>query len=283
MRKVIVTGGAGFIGTHLLHALQNLADAEALDLALPGGIDILDRKAVERAVACADTVIHLAAVSSVGEALANPSRCAAVNVDGTRTVLEAARKARVRRVVFASSAAVYGEARKGWASRESDRLAPACIYGHTKRLGEQVVEEYAGRNRSAVALRFFNVYGPSQLGGVVPAMLRAAASGEPIYIHGSPDVSRDFVHVRDVVRAIIHYAFDFHGTGVYNVGTGKTTTLGTLAAAVCMLTRSKSSIRVTPTQDCGVRRSLASTEKAARTGFSAQHSLRQGLVELIPF
>ena len=283
MRKVIVTGGAGFIGTHLLHALQNLADAEALDLALPGGVDILDRKAVEKAVTCADTVIHLAAVSSIGEALDNPSRCAAVNVDGTRTVLEAASKARVRRVVFASSAAVYGDARKGWASREVDRPAPACIYGHTKLLGEKAVEDYAGKNRSAVALRFFNVYGPSQVGGVVPAMLRAAASGEPIYIHDSPDVSRDFVNVRDVVRAIIHYAFDFHGAGVYNVGTGKSTTLGTLAAAVCMLTRSSSRISVIPSQASGVRRSLASTEKSIRSGFYAQHSLRQGLADLTPF
>lgn len=283
MRKVIVTGGAGFIGTHLLHALQNLADAEALDLALPGGIDILDRKAVEKAVACADTVIHLAAVSSVGEALANPSRCAAVNVDGTRTVLEAARKARVRRVVFASSAAVYGEVRKGWASAESDRPAPACIYGRTKLLGEKAVEEYNGRSRSAVALRFFNVYGPNQVGGVVPTMLRAAASGGPIYIHDSPDVSRDFVNVRDVVRAIIHYAFDFHGTGVYNVGTGNRTTLGTLAAAVCMLTKSRSTITVISSHNCGVRRSLAATQKSRRSGFYAQHSLRQGLADLTPF
>lgn len=288
--NVLVTGGCGFIGSHVVQALQTLASVRILDLAHtpahgPGmSADIRDEDALEAAMRSADVVIHLAAISDIVRAQADPAKCIDVNVAGTRLVARYAERAGVRRLVFASSAAVYGRATGGRPSAETDEPNPSCVYGWSKLSGEKALAQFNRRGGSAISLRFFNVYGPGQRRGVVPSMLAAATAGTPLVVHGGGDVRRDFVAVRDVVRAILYFALDAHQIpGIVNVGTGTATSLESLADSILMLTKSKSGVLVDRSAKYGVRESRACTLAARRKGFTTQHSLRQGLVELISF
>lgn len=287
---MLVTGGCGFIGSHVVQALQNLASVRIIDSAYTKahgrGIsaDIRDEDALEAALRGADVVIHLAAISDIARAQADPAKCMDVNATGTRVLARYAERAGVRRLVFASSAAVYGRTTSGRPSAETDEPNPSCVYGWSKLSGEKALAQFNRRGGSAISLRFFNVYGPGQKRGVVPAMLAAATAGTPLVVHGGGDVRRDFVAVRDVVRSILYFALDAHQIpGTVNVGTGIATSLESLADSILMLTKSKSGVLVDRSAKYGVKESRACTLAARRKGFTTQHSLRQGLVELIPF
>lgn len=258
--RVLVTGGAGFIGHHLVQWLVNRGYAvQVLDNGRTGYLDrfgtasasgpvtvrvgdVTRAADVEAACEGVDFVVHLAAQVSVIESMDRPGETWAVNVYGTAVVLEAARRQGVRRVVFASSCAVYGD---GWEPpfREDQPPGPTSPYGLSKWMGEQLAEFYTRVfGLPVVTLRLFNVYGPGQradspYASVVPRFLEAVRRGVPMTIYGTGDQTRDFIFVEDVARIVEKALHTPAADGlVVNVGTGRPTSVNDLARVVQDLT-----------------------------------------------
>jgi nucleoside-diphosphate-sugar epimerase len=250
-RHVLVTGGAGFIGSHLVEALVRLgASVRVLDdmttgrrenLAPAGAIEliegsILDRALVERSVRGCRFLFHHAALVSVPESVACPQRYHEVNATGTLTVLEAARQAAVERVVFAGSSSVYGDGSDS-PSAETTAASPRSPYAATKLAAEGLVSAYsAALDLDAVTLRYFNVFGPRQsaegsYAAVVSAFARSIRAGSAPTIFGDGEQSRDFTFVANVVHANLLAARSAGATrgAVMNVGSGRRTTVSELA------------------------------------------------------
>lgn len=257
-RTWLVTGAAGFIGSHLVEALlglgqrvvglddlstgfrRNLRAATAAHPEAAGRFrlvrgDVRAADACRTACAGADIVLHQAAIASVPLSIEDPARTHAVNVGGTLTLLAAARDAGVRRVVQASSSAIYGDLR-GVPHREDRIGAPLSPYALSKLQAEEWADLF-GRlyGLEAVGLRYFNVFRPRQdpAGGyaaVIPAWTRALLLGKPCVVHGDGSTTRDFVPVEDVVQAnLLAAVADLpSGARVFNVGAGRSTSLGKL-------------------------------------------------------
>lgn len=247
----LVTGGLGYIGSYAVRdlvergwrvrILDNRYRSDprtAQELAEIPGVDVIEGDVryahmVESAVRGAEAVVHLAAVC-MNKSIADPTESLDVNLMGTQNILDAAARAGVRRIVYASSASVYGDP-KSLPMRESDALAPITPYCIAKLAGEQMLSFYAQRSgMSWLALRFFNVYGPGQpvdayYTSVVLTFLNRIARGEAPVIDGRGEQSMDFVHVEDVASAI-GMALDSRATGeALNVGTGTQTSIAQLA------------------------------------------------------
>jgi UDP-glucose 4-epimerase len=266
--RVLVTGGAGFVGSHLCELLlERGAHVVALDDLSTGRLAnlraILDhpRFAFERLglaapglaalVSRAERIFHLGAVVGVRRVLADPRATWRTNVEGTRALLAAAAAARVP-CLFASSSEVYG-ARRDVPFRETDRPLqgtssdPRWVYARSKLLGEELVRELLGAaGVPGVVARLFNVVGPRQSaehGMVLPSFVEQAVSGQPITIFGSGAQTRAFLHVRDAVEALLGLAETAAGFEVVNVGRAEETSIGELAELVRDVTGSRSEIR----------------------------------------
>ena len=238
----LVTGGAGFIGSHLVSSLlqkghsvalldnfssgrrENLAGLEKAELAEG---DVRDFDLVSRLAQGADLVFHLAAVVSVLTSLENPQDTWEVNLKGTYNVLEAARRARVKRVIFISSSAVYGEYPK-LPFKETFPLQPESPYALSKWMGEELCSLYWRLYKlETVALRLFNVYGPrqnpfSQYANAIPNFTQRLLSSQTPTVYGDGSQTRDFVYVEDVVRAVELAARSKKAVGgAFNVASGK--------------------------------------------------------------
>lgn len=250
-QRVLVTGGAGFIGSHITDALvragarvrvlddlssgfrENLADV-AGDVELVEG-SILDEDTVTAAVRGVDAICHQAAQLEIIRCIEEPLEDLRSNAEGTLRVLEAARVCGVRRVVWASSACVYGQA-QAELQPESHPTSPNWPYGVSKLAAEHYARLYHELHGvSTTALRYSIVYGPREwYGRVLTAFLRRALDGQPPVIWGGRQ-QRDFVHVSDVVAANLALLADqrFEGSRVFNVSTGRGTRIRDLAALVC--------------------------------------------------
>ncbi len=253
--KALVTGGAGFIGSHLVRACVEAGDdVRVLDDFSTGSSDhlsgvldaveliegsVTDAAKLRTAVADCDVVYHHAAWASVIQSLENPIRAHEVNVIGTLQVLEAARQSRVRRVIYASSSAVYGDSNRLPLAEEGP-LNPLSPYALHKRTGEGYCELYRKlHGLDCIALRYFNVYGPrqnpsSQYAAVVPLFLRAVLKGDAPTVDGDGQQTRDFVNVQDVVaanRAAAQISRD-QLESVYNIASGERTSLLQLLEAL---------------------------------------------------
>ena len=293
--KVLITGGAGFIGSHLVEAFQGRAAVRILDNFRSGhrrnlvGLDvevmegsILDRDLVARALREVDYVFHLAALVSVPESVAKPHECVAINVTGLLNVLELAAAAGVRKLCFASSAAVYGDD-PVVPKREDMRPEPRSPYAVTKLDGEYYCRQFAEAGRlETAAVRFFNVFGPRQdpsgpYGAAVPIFFRDACASLPLRIFGDGGQTRDFIAVRDIASALEFVALREGLTGVFNAGYGGQTTILELAQRIIALTGSRSPIEFAPPRAGDVRHSRASIERLCAVGWSPAGSLEQGL------
>jgi UDP-glucose 4-epimerase len=293
--KFLVTGGAGFIGAHLVRRLQSHAPVNVLDNLSTGQRDrlvglechffegsILDPKLLSQALRDVTHVFHLAAMVSVAESVSNPTDCQQINVEGTRQVLEAAAQAGAKRCVLASSCAIYGND-PAMPKTESLPPAPASPYAESKLTGERLCAESIV---PAVALRFFNVYGPYQdpngpYAAAIPRFLQSALAGTPITIHGDGHQTRDFVFVEDVTDALTHVALHTDLHGVYNVASGQSTSILDLANRILSLTHSSSPITHTSARAADVRFSSASIERLRAKGWSPQTTLDSGLSRLL--
>jgi UDP-glucose 4-epimerase len=293
--KILITGGAGFIGSHLAEAFQGRASIRVLDDFRTGhaanlaGLDveliegsILDRAAVARAMRGVDYVFHLAALVSVAESVERPQECVSLNVLGLLNVLEEAAAAGVRKLCFASSAAVYGD--NPLVPKREDMLPePRSPYAVTKLDGEYYCRQFADAQRlPTVALRFFNVFGPRQdaagaYGAAVPIFFREALAGRPITIFGDGGQTRDFIYVQDIAGALEFAALQPGLSGVFNAGYGGQLTIRELAQQIIDLTGSRSTIQFAPSRAGDVRHSRASIARLQGAGWRPAGSLESGL------
>src|SRR5437879_5115253 len=220
--KCLVTGGAGFIGSHIVDALLRRGDAvRVLDNMSTGQSDVIKnltgkiefiqgdlrvKSDLERAVTGVEVIFHEAALRSVPRSIDDPSATNEVNIDGTLTLLLAARQAGVKRVVYASSSSAYGD-QKTFPQTETMRCSPLSPYAVSKLAGELYSIVFSRTfGLETVSLRYFNVFGPrqhpeSQYAAVIPKFMLCAKRGEPLEVHSDGKQSRDFTYVENVVQA----------------------------------------------------------------------------------
>jgi len=280
MADILVTGGAGFIGSHTVElllrkgysvvVLDNFRTGEISNINhLAGKIkivqgDVRDEKLLLEIVKNIDGMIHLAAVVSVDEAIERPKEAFEINGIGTLNLLELARKYDIEKFVYASSAAVYGDPIEIPIS-ENHPLNPKNPYGASKLSAEMLVNSYRETyGLKTISLRYFNVYGPRMkpgpYAGAVIKFVSAALKNKKITIFGDGNQIRDLIYVSDVARANI-IALEKNETGVFNVGTGKGTKIIDVARRIIELTKSKSEITYTPPRPGDIRESVANIEK----------------------
>jgi UDP-glucose 4-epimerase len=302
--KYIVTGGAGFIGSHLSEALSlqghevciiddlssgktgnisHLLDTDKVSFARGS---ITDLKFLQEQCSGADGIFHQAAFVSVPRSIEDPLLNHAVNITGTLNVLLAARDARVRKVVFASSAAVYGNLPE-LPKRENMPVDPQSPYAVAKLTGECYCSLFSSLyGLRTVCLRYFNVYGPRQdphsdYAAVIPRFILRVKNGQPPVIYGDGEQTRDFIFVRDVVRMNIR-AMECEAEGVYNVARGKEISVNELAHVVLSLSKTS----LTPHYEKGrqgeVKHSVADISKAIKDfGIAPEYDLLKGLSEMV--
>jgi UDP-glucose 4-epimerase len=290
--RAIVTGGAGFIGSHVAEALLARGDeVHVLDSLVTGSREkVPDGAELHVGDIRSDTeglfdevrpelVCHLAAQADVNTSVERPEYDAEVNVWGTLQVLQAARAHGAHLVFSSTGGAIYGE-NDGRPTEDAPRR-PISPYGISKLAGEEYLE---GWNRlfgsHHVVLRFSNVYGPRQEshleGGVVAIFLERMISAEDTAIYGDGEQTRDFVYVGDVVAAVL--AATEHEGGIYNIGTGVETSVNELHAACARVTGSNGAPRYEPARPGDIRRSVVDPSRAARElGWRPEHSLEDGL------
>jgi len=243
---ILITGSSGFIGSNLV-SMANSLNLEITTLDYVGKpdikCDITDADWEKIGLSNFKTVIHLAAKTSVSESLEDPNKFLDVNSKATRKLFSACVEQDVERVIFASSAAVYGSSDKE-TKKIGEEGTPTSPYAETKLYGEEVARHLSSENTTFLCLRFFNVYGPSQkidgeYSAVIPSFIQSAISGNPIIIHGDGGQTRDFIHVSDVCSAIISsLSTPLPNFSVTNVGSGRGISILELAKIVSELVES---------------------------------------------
>ncbi len=299
--KVLVTGGAGFIGSNLVrHLVEAHNSVTVLDNYMSGYRsnlhpfpevhiiegDVRDKIAVEAAMRDVEVVFHLAASVGNKRSIDHPITDAEINVLGTLQVLEAARKEGVRKIVASSSAGIFGEL-KTMPIKEDHPVEPDSPYGCTKLCEEKLCLSYAKLYAiEAVCLRYFNVYGPNQrfdaYGNVIPIFVFRMLRNESLLIYGDGEQTRDFVHVDDVVQANIKAADSTGVSGAFNIASGKRVTINHL---VDLITKNNSnSIKIDhgPERPGDVRHSLADLSLAyQRFNYIPSVDLESGIEEYV--
>jgi len=299
--RVLVTGGAGFIGSHLLGALIARGDSATVlddfndyyDPALkranraagPGAAlvegDIRDAGAVARAFEPKpDAVIHLAARAGVRPSLAQPDLYASVNMGGTLMLLEACRARGVRKFVFASSSSVYGDAARVPFREDEPSLAPVSPYGVTKLAGEQYLRLYHNLHGMRIsALRFFTVYGPRQRPDMaIHKFARLILEGGEVPVFGDGTTQRDYTYVDDAIGGILGALGRDDGFETYNIGESRTIGLGELIGLLERNLGKSARLRHLPEQPGDVKRTHADISKAReRLGYAPATPIEEGI------
>ena len=303
MKKVIVTGGAGFIGSHLTELLLSrgyhviiiddfstgkMANIEPLLKNIKVDFiqgSITDLPLLQNLFQGVDFVFHQAALSSVPRSVADPLSTNKVNITGTLNVLLAARDNNVKKVIYASSSSVYGDT-PTLPKREDMVSNPQSPYALTK-----LVSEYYCRifhqiyDLPTICLRYFNVYGlrqdsDSQYAAVIPIFIARLSQNKPPIIYGDGEQTRDFTFVKDVIQANIIGA-ESDACGIFNIGRGENSTLNDLAKTITDLMGKDLQSEYQPPRVGDVRDSLADISKARAIGYEPQYSLDKGLRETI--
>ena len=293
--RILVTGGAGFIGSHVVEHHQGKTDIRVLDnlrsgrLANLAGLEheyidgsICDRDAVRAAMQGVDYVFHMAAMISVAESMEKPIECVEINTTGTLIVLEEAERAGVKKLCFSSSAAIYGN--NPTVPKVETMLAePMSPYAVSKLDGEFYCAQFRREGRLATAcMRYFNVFGPRQdpasaYAAAVPIFIHRAMRNETITIYGDGEQTRDFIYVKDIVAANAHLAENESDAMCYNVAYGGRQTIRALAERIVALTGSTSRIEFADTRAGDVKHSMADVARVSATGFVPGASFDEGL------
>lgn len=300
--KYLITGGAGFIGSHIARALlEQGADVRVLDNFSSGkrenlkGLnveilegDLRDASTVTRAVRGVEVIFHEAAFVSVPESMEKPQECLDVNVMGTSMLFEAARKAGVGRVVIASSAAVYGDS-DAMPLVENTPLKQLSPYAVSKRIDEMYAELFTNQfGLEVAALRYFNVYGPRQrpdsmYAAAVPIFIRRMLDNKPITVYGDGGQTRDLINVRDVVQANLLASQHPAAPGqIFNVCTGVETRILDLLDILYKLFPNAPKHIHAETRAGDIYRSIGTPKKIKDTlGFDPKVTLAEGLKEAV--
>ena len=298
--KVLITGGSGFIGSHIVEHFQGKAEVRVLDNLRSGykknldGFDvdfiegdILDEQKLAQAMKNIDYVFHLAAMISVPESMNKPVECVRINADGTLRVLRAAADAGVKKLCFSTSAAIYGD-NPECPKRETMFPEPKSPYAVTKLDGEYYCGMFTKEGWLQTAcLRYFNVFGPRQdpnsaYAAAVPIFTAKAVANEPITIFGDGEQTRDFIFVKDIVAANVFMA-THEFTGVHNIAYGARITINDLVRKIKAIVGSTSEVRYLPERAGDVKHSMAAVDKLMATGFKPTSSFDAGLAATIEY
>ncbi|NWK09536.1 NAD-dependent epimerase/dehydratase family protein [Marine Group I thaumarchaeote] len=282
--KILVTGGAGFIGKYLVRSLLENGDSvtifdnfsnstkDSISSLVDIGVKIIEgdiTKPLEilNAVKDQDIVIHLAAKISVSESIKNPAETFRVNVDGTRNVLVACEKNHVKKLIVSSSAAVYGEGSPNVKLTEESKTNPISPYGESKVRMEQEIREFESKHDiDCIILRFFNIYGigqSSEYAGVITKFMEKIKQGKPLEIFGDGLQTRDFVAIDDVINSI-HNAISYGKSGTYNIASGRVVTIKELAKFMISISGKKLQIQHTAALKMDIRNSQADISLAKK-------------------
>ena len=299
-KKIVVTGGAGFIGSNTVKELlknnnsvtvidnlstgkyENIRDAEFIKG------DITDTNILKNAFKDADYIIHLAAISSIEQTIKDPKKSNDINITGTLNVLSEARDANVKRVIFASSASIYGNTTQ-LPIKENAPPNPTTPYAISKITGEYYCKSFHELyGLETVALRFFNVFGPRQqlnsaYSAVIPKFINAMLKDKRPTIYGDGEQSRDFIYIKDVVTAIIKAttAPNAAGTSI-NIATGKGTTLNELVNTINNSLGKTIKPSYTDKKQGDIKHSLADISLAKRVlDFTPEYTLDKGIEKTI--
>ncbi|WP_288502093.1 NAD-dependent epimerase/dehydratase family protein [Pseudomonas sp. UBA5568] len=302
---ILITGGAGFIGSHLSDALlargyavrivDDLSTGKRDNLQLDHPLlefvegDVADAKLVQRAAAGCQAVVHLAAVASVQASVDDPVRTHQSNFIGTLNVCEAMRVHGVRRVLFASSAAVYGNNGEGQSIAEDTPKAPLTPYAVDKLASEQYLEFYRRQHGlEPVIFRFFNIFGPRQdpsspYSGVISIFSERAVQGQPITVFGDGEQTRDFLYVGDLVQVMVQALEQAQvEEGAVNIGLNQATSLNQMLAALQQVVGSLPAVSYTTPRSGDIRHSRADNRRLlARFDFQRATSMVEGLARLL--
>ncbi|MDD3886417.1 MAG: NAD-dependent epimerase/dehydratase family protein, partial [Victivallaceae bacterium] len=283
-KRILITGGAGFIGSHIAEHFQDKAEVRIYDNLRSGfrrnldGLnvefieaDILDRAALREAMNGVDYVFHLAAMISVPESMEKIIDCVKLNAEGTVTVLEEAARAGAKKLCFSTSAAIYGD-NPTVPKRETMIPEPLSPYAITKLDGEYYCNMFAATGRlNTACLRYFNVFGPRQnpksaYAAAVPIFTAKMISGEPVTVYGDGEQTRDFIYVKDIAAANAFFAQN-EISGVHNIAYGRCITINGLIEKIRALTGSKSEVVYAQQRAGDVKHSMAAIDKLRATGF----------------
>jgi len=302
-KRVVVTGGAGFIGSNLARALskdntvividnlstghfkniQDLVDANKIEF-IKGSITDLDL--LQNIFKDVDYVFHQAAIPSVPRSIKDPIRSNNVNVNGTLNVLIAAKDNGVKKVIFASSSSVYGDTS---ASSQKENMLPGPLspYAANKLAGEYYCKVFSEvYNLPTISLRYFNVYGPRQdpsgdYAAVIPKFICKALKNEPLVIYGDGEQTRDFTFIKDVVQGNI-LAAESTATGVFNMADGKCISINELANLIMEISGKKLDLGYGDPLHGEVKHSLADISKAKeKLGYEPKFNVTKGLEETV--
>jgi len=301
-KRYLVTGGAGFIGSHLCHALVARGDQVIIldsldsgklcnlsDIREDGHVEFIEDTILNgpRLLSLCngiDGIFHLAALVSVQRSIDDPRLNHQVNIDGLFEVFEAARRARIPKIILASSAALYGNDYLP-PHKEIFASVPLSPYAVGKCLSELYAAVYTGLyGVQSVCLRFFNVYGPKQdpsspYSGVISKFMDAISRDDEFTIFGDGEQTRDFVYVLDVVQALI-LSMEKNVSGVFNVGTGTSVSINDLARTIMEVSGKKVGIRYFSARKGEVRHSCADISKISEgLGYKPKYSLKEGINE----
>ena len=301
--RFIVTGGAGFIGSNLVGGLVELGNVTIIDDLSSGKLDnlenllkradvslerlsVTDLEGIKPHFEDIDCVFHLAAVSNISSSVADPLRTNEVNVKGTLNVLLAARDSGVRKVVFTSSASVYGDTEEV-PTPEGVLPKPLSPYAVSKLAGEHYCDVFSDLyGLETASLRPFNVYGPrqdpnSQYAGVIPLFIRSLRQEEVPMIDGDGEQTRDFVYVKDVVRAFIQ-AMDHRAKGAYNIAGGEGISINELFRHVSSIVGVDVEPQYGEPRPGDIRHSIADITRVKKDlGYEPEYDIRRGLEETI--
>ncbi len=300
--KILVTGGAGFIGKYLVKSLlekgnsvtifDNFSNStkDSINFLVDLGAkiiegDITELPNLQSAIKDHDIVIHLAAKISVSESINNPSETFRINVDGTNNVLTACKNNHVKKLIISSSAAVYGQSSPNVKLTEESAMNPISPYGESKMQMEQNVKKFASKhNIDYVILRFFNIYGigqSSEYAGVITKFIKRIIEEEPLQIFGNGLQTRDFVAIYDVIQSI-HNASAYNKSGIFNIASGKIVTIKELAEQMILLSGKKLEIQFLIEKQGDIKHSEADISTAKnQIMYLPKFELKEGIKELL--
>ena len=282
--KILVTGGAGFIGKHLVRSLlekdyivtifDNFSNStkDSISSLVEMGAKIIEGDITKpheilNAIKDHEIVIHLAAKISVSESISNPLDTFQVNVEGTKNILTACKKNNVKKLIVASSAAVYGEGTPNVKLIEESELNPISPYGQSKVKMVLVIKEFESKhNINCIMLRFFNIFGIGQspeYAGVITKFIEKITQDKPLEIFGDGMQTRDFVAIEDVISSI-HNSIKFGKSGTYNIASGKSCTIKNLVERIILFSGKELEVRHIAPQRGDVRNSQANIDNAEK-------------------
>ena len=300
--RALVTGGAGFIGSHLVELLEEKGiDVVVLDDLSTGRREnlkgtkaklvvgtITSKEIVNDLMRGIDWVFHLAALVSVPESIENPEKTIDVNIKGTLNLLESSLTHKIKKFIFFSSAAVYGEPEKMPISEDFPTL-PKSPYAITKLCGENFCEYFRHQfGLNTVILRLFNAYGPRQslhsaYAAAIPAFITSVMNEKPITIFGTGYQTRDFIYVKDVSNAALFVAMKEDSKGIYNIGTGQAVSIIELSKLIMSLMKKEVEQSFLPPRPGDILHSTADISKITKLGFKPTTKLADGLQETIKY